>query len=226
MMHLYLDSADLERLAPLLDVPAVHGVTTNPTLQREAGLTYAAMPDFVGEVLARGARAVQVQVAHADAESMIEDGLAFWRWAEEGRVIAKIPATREGLRAAHALVGHGVPCTMTAVFAPEQALWAQLAGASYAAPYLGRMNDRGENGMETIARMQALLQAHPPAEDAEPCRLLVASVRSRSEALDLMHLGVGAMTVRPALAAELIDHAATAESEAVFLEHAAGLEPN
>lgn len=225
-MHLYLDSARLDDLEPFLDVPAVYGVTTNPTLQREAGLAREALPEFVGQVLARGARAVHVQVAHADAASMIEDGLSLWRWAEAGRVLAKLPATREGLRATHALVGHGVPCTVTAVFAPEQALWARLAGASYAAPYLGRLNDQGEDGLRVVAAMQSLLDTYPQSAGEAPCRLLVASVRTRADALNLMQLGVGAMTVKPALAAELLDHPATKDAEALFLEHAAGLEPN
>lgn len=234
-MHLYLDSAEIEAIRPLLSSPVVHGVTTNPTLQQRAGVDYAGMPEFVREALSSGASAVQVQVRYRDTRQMVADGHAFSRWAdpEEGEVIVKIPATPEGLAATAELTSEGIPCTLTAVFAPEQAIWAQLAGARYAAPYLGRLNDGGENGLEVIARMQELLSQYresvtddrkgADSQMASGCRLLVASVRSREDALALLRLGVGALTVRPELAIELLEHVATRAAEATFLEHAGEL---
>lgn len=224
-MHLYLDSAEWSDVAPLLDSGIVYGVTTNPTLQKAAGLGPAALRDFVRAVSERGARAVHVQVTHAKAREMIEDGLRYHRWTEgdAGRVVVKIPATREGLSAARELAQEGVACTLTAVYATEQALWAQLVGARYAAPYLGRLNDAGEDGLAAIAGMQSLLDTYPSTDLREPCRLLVASVRSRNDVLALLRIGVGAITVKPELVGDLVDHGATRAAEETFLRHAADL---
>ena len=127
----------------------------------------------------------------------------------------KIPATREGLRAGAQLSAAGHPVTCTAVYAPEQAHFAATLGAAYAAPYLGRLEDSGVDGLALIARMQALV-----AQTGAPMRLLVASVRSREAYLALLALGVGAITIAPRLFSELLDHSATLEAERGFLADA------
>lgn len=112
-----------------------------------------------------------------------------------------------------------MPVTWTAVYALEQAHFAAQLGAAYAAPYLGRLNDSGVDGLARIAQMQALV-AQAPAARART-RLLVASVRSRDAYLALLQLGVGAITIPPHLFAELTDHPATLEAERGFLADAA-----
>ena len=108
-----------------------------------------------------------------------------------------------------------MPVTFTAVWAPEQALFAAMLGAAYAAPYLGRMQDAGLDGLAQIAQMQARLEG-----SAAPTRLLVASLRSRQACLDVIALGARAITLPPALFAELIDHEPTRAAERVFLADA------
>lgn len=211
--HLYLDSADLGELRRCLPHPVVHGVTTNPTLLRRAGVQWAGLPDLLGEMLALGARQVQAQVRSLDAPAMLDDAHDLLRHFAPGQLVIKVPATREGLRAGAQLVARGVPVTYTAVYALEQAHFAAQLGASYAAPYLGRLNDSGLDGLALIARMQALLQA-------SATRLLVASVRDREAYLDLLRLGVGAITIPPRLLGELLDHPATLQAERAFLADA------
>ena len=217
--HLYLDSADLTELRRCLPHPVVHGVTTNPTLLRRAGVTRAALPDLLGELLALGARQVQAQVRCPDAPGMLDDALDLLRHFTPGQLVIKIPATREGLRAGAQLVAQGVPVTYTAVYALEQAHFSAQLGASYAAPYLGRLNDAGLDGLALITQMQALLQAGGSAT-----RLLVASVRDREAYLNLLRIGVGAITIPPRLLGELLDHPATLQAEQDFLAdaHASG----
>jgi transaldolase len=217
-IHLYLDSADLSALRPYLALPMVYGVTTNPTLQREAGLRESELEEFVNNALDLGAQAVQVQVKHPDAAGMIADAKQFVSWAEPGRVIPKIPVTSEGLKAAAHMKAEGASCTMTAVYQPEQVIWALLAGAHYAAPYLGRLNDAGRDGLAVIAEMQGLLRRYQ--DEQRYFRLLVASVRTRQDFQELLALGVGAITVRPSLFAELLDDAGTLRAEQAFLSDA------
>lgn len=216
--HLYLDSADLGELHACLPHPVVHGVTTNPTLLRRAGVSRRELPALLRECLALGARQVQAQVQATDAQVMLDDAQRLLADFAPGQLVVKIPATREGLRAGAQLGAAGHPVTYTAVYAPEQAHFAAMLGAAYAAPYLGRLEDSGIDGLGLIARMQSLV-----TQTGAPTRLLVASVRSREAYLALLALGVGAITIPPRLLPELLDHPATLEAERGFLADAQAL---
>jgi transaldolase len=213
--HLYLDSADLAELRTCLPHPVVHGVTTNPTLLKRAGVTRAQLPALVEQLLKLGARQVQAQVRAADADGMLADARVLLGLAGPGQVVVKIPATRAGLQAGAQLSAQGVPVTYTAVYAAEQAHFAAQLGAAYAAPYLGRLQDAGIDGMALVAQMQSLIERSGAAT-----RLLVASVRSREAYLALLGLGVGSITIPPRLFAELLDHPATLDAERGFLADA------
>lgn len=216
--HLYLDSADLAELQACLPHPVVHGVTTNPTLMRRAGITREGLPRLLHAALKLGARQVQAQVHAADADGMLADARELLKEFDAGQLVIKIPATREGFRAGAELGVTGVPVTYTAVYAPEQAHFAAELAAAYAAPYLGRLYDAGFDGLALILQMQTLI-----ANSGAATRLLVASVRSRAAYLALLELGVGAITIPPRLFTELIDHAATRDAERGFLADAAAL---
>jgi transaldolase len=213
--HLYLDSADLGELRQCLPHPVVHGVTTNPTLLRRAGVRRAELPGFIEQALELGARQVQAQVQESAADAILEDAGTLLAGFDPGQVVVKIPATRDGLRAGAALIASGVPVTYTAVYALEQAHFAAQLGAAYAAPYLGRQKDSGVDGLALIAQMQALIE-----RSGAETRLLVASIRSRADYLALLQIGAGAITIPPRLFPELLDHDATLSAERAFLNDA------
>jgi transaldolase len=215
--HLYLDSADLAELRSVLPHPLVHGVTTNPTLLRRAGVRRAALPALLRQLLGLGARQVQAQVGFDTADAMRADAEALLDGFAPGQLVVKIPATRSGFMAGAALAQRGVPVTYTAVYAPEQAHFAAQLGAAYAAPYLGRLEDAGIDGVARIGEMQALVAG-------SATRLLVASVRTREAYLAMLRLGVGAITIPPRLFAELVDHEATLAAERSFLADARTLD--
>jgi transaldolase len=214
--HLYLDSADLADLQTCLPHPAVHGVTTNPTLLRRAGISRATLPGLLTTCLRLGARQVQAQVHAADTDGILADARQLLAAFDPGQLVVKIPATRDGLRAGAALSADGIPVTYTAVYAPEQAHFAGQLGAAYAAPYLGRLEDSGVDGLALVGQMHKLLAG-------TNTRLLVASIRSRAAYLALLNLGVGSITIPPKLFAELFDHPATLDAERGFLADAAAL---
>ncbi|MDB5999553.1 MAG: transaldolase, partial [Rhizobacter sp.] len=202
--HLYLDSADLAELRTCLPHPVIHGVTTNPTLLLRAGVKRNGLTALLHDCLDLGARQVQAQVHSADADRMLDEARALAAEFDPGQLVVKIPATRDGLLAGAELAAAGLPITYTAVYAPEQAHFAALLGAAYAAPYLGRLEDSGINGLALIAQMQSLI-----TQSGAATRLLVASVRSRAAYLSLLALEVGAITIPPRLFADLVDHTAT-----------------
>lgn len=217
--HLYLDSADLQELQACLPHPVVHGVTTNPTLLLRAGIGRAALPGLLKRCIELGARQVQAQVHSSEVDGMLDDAHALLPQFDRGQLVVKIPATRQGLDAGAQLIAQGVPVTFTAVYAPEQAHFSAQLGAAYAAPYLGRLEDSGVNGLALIAQMQSLIAQRP----SSGTRLLVASIRSREAYLSLLGLGVGAITIPPRLFAELLDHPATLAAERGFLADAGSL---
>ena len=213
--HLYIDSADLDELSQCLPHPVIHGVTTNPTILKRAGVTRAALPGLFEKLFKLGAKQVQAQVHAATADAMLEDARTLLAGFDPGQVVIKIPVTRDGLRAGADLIARGVPVTFTAVYALEQAHFSAQLGATYAAPYFGKMDDVGFDGLGMITKMQAIIE-----KSGADTRLLVASIRSREAYLALLKIGVGAITIPPRLFAELLDHQATLEAERAFLADA------
>ena len=210
--HLYLDSADLGELRKCLPHPVVHGITTNPTILKRDGVSRARLPGLFESVLRLGAKQVQAQVHAATTDAMLDDAETLLSGFDPGQVVIKIPVTRDGLRAGAELISRGVPVTFTAVYALEQAHFSAELGAAYAAPYLGKLDDVGFDGLSIISKMQTIVE-----RSESDTRLLVASIRSREAYLAILNIGVGAVTIPTRLFSELLDHPATIEAERLFL---------
>ena len=178
-------------------------------------MTRAALPGLFEKLFKLGVKQVQAQVHAAAADAMLEDARTLLAGFDPGQVVVKIPVTRDGLRAGADLIAHGVPVTFTAVYALEQAHFSAQLGATYAAPYFGKMDDVGFDGLGMITKMQAIIE-----KSGADTRLLVASIRSREAYLALLKIGVGAITIPARLFAELLDHQATLEAERAFLADA------
>jgi transaldolase len=213
--HLYLDSADLGELSKCMPHPVVYGITTNPSILKRDGVSRAMLPGFFEKVFKLGAKQVQAQVHAATTDAMLADAQTLISPFDPGRVVVKIPATRDGLRAGAELAAQGVPVTFTAVYALEQAHFAAQLGAAYAAPYFGKLEDVGFDGLRVITKMQAIIE-----RSGADTRLLAASIRSREAYLALLKIGIGAITIPTRLFPELLDHPATIEAERLFLADA------
>jgi transaldolase len=148
---------------------------------------------------------------------MVSDG----RWLHEldpVRVLVKVPATLDGFAAASRLAAAGVRITVTAVYAPRQLLLAEAVGARYAAVYMGRMRDAGEDAQAVIGAMLEVTRAQQMA-----VRLLVASVRTPEDVEALAALGAPCATLPPDLFLALPVVEATLEATRVFQDDAADL---
>jgi transaldolase len=189
---------------------------------KRAGMGFEALPDFLRRVGDLCARRVHVQVRHPDVEGMLADAERYRGLGGSAEVVVKIPATREGFAAAAQLAERGVAVTMTAVYEPEQVVWSVMVGATYAAPYMGRMGDAGRDAPAEIGIMQRLLELYRGVAGGD-LRLIVASVRSRHAFLQLLDIGVEAVTIPVELFGDLIDHGATRGAEATFLQDAESL---
>ena len=208
-MKFYLDSADLSALKLLMKTGVFYGVTTNPTLLKEAKVPAQQFPKFAAKVFDMGAKEIFLQSWGKDADELFAHGKKLGGIASN--VIVKLPATREGFEAAGRLVNQGIATCITAVYAPFQALLADSLGAAYVAPYLGRMNDAGRDGHALIAQMAETLAKHNSSTE-----ILAASVRSPEEAARLAQNGVRCITVSPSVAEKLFQEELSIAAAKVF----------
>jgi transaldolase len=210
-IRLYLDSAQRTDWENWLATGLFYGITTNPTLLASAGLRcdVATLRVVVATALAYGLEEVHVQTWGATAAEMLERGREIA--ALDERVVVKVPITREGVATVRALHADGIATTFTALFSPHQALTAALAGATYAAPYLGRISDGGRDGHAEVVAMHAILR-----ELQSPTRLLVASIRTVADLGRLAGAGLDTYTIGARVAGELFAEPETIVAAATF----------
>lgn len=213
-LRLFLDSADPADWDRLLPLGFFHGVTTNPLLLERAGQTcsVANLRELARAARDLGAREIQMQTWGDSPEQMVATGEELAGLGEaDFRAVVKIPATNAGFRAAGSLVQRGHPVTLTAVYTPGQVMAAAGLGAAYAAPYLGRLADAGQDGPALIQAMSDILKG-----SASRTRLLVASLRSADQVIDLAARGLDTFTFGTTVATELISSDMTASAAADF----------
>ncbi len=216
-MRLYVDSADRAAIQRALSTGYAAGVTTNPTLLRRAGLRRGDLPALVRTAADAGAEEIHLQVLAPGVEGMISDG----RWLQEldpARVVVKVPATLDGYAAASRLAAAGVRVTVTAVYVPRQLLLAEAVSARYAAVYMSRMRDAGQDALAVIAAMLQVTRAQQME-----LRLLVASVRTPEDVEALAALGAPCATLPLDLFLALPDVPDTEDASRVFEEDGADL---
>ena len=208
-MRLYLDTADRDAAEDLLSTGLFTGVTTNPTILQRAGLGVAAAPDIYKWATAAGATEVFFQSWGLTTGELVERGLRLRELGNE--VVVKLVASRAGSAACAKLSAQGVPTLLTAVYDPGQAIVAAAAGATYIAPYLGRLTDSGRDGLADVAAMQEVLRA-----TASTTEILLASIRDVASMVSLARIGVHCFTMGPAIAEQFFTDELTADAVAAF----------
>lgn len=209
MSRLYVDSADRQVVERWLSTGLFAGVTTNPLLCQRAGVTVDDLPELYEWATKAGAKEVFLQAWGRDARmlrSRAEELLALGP-----RSVVKLPATEDGITVAAALAAEGHPVLLTAVYDAKQAVLAAAAGVDYIAPYLGRMNDAGHDGLDEVASMHRVLATAPGT-----CRVLAASIREPAEVVRLAQAGVGCFTLSPAVIEAFFEESSTAQATQDF----------
>lgn len=201
-MKFFLDSADEGELAPLMKTGVFAGVTTNPVLLEKSGVSRASVPDFARRLLELGAQEGFLQATGAESAAM--EDCARKLAGLDARVIVKLPCDEAGYSVAARLIQSGVRVCMTAAYEPHQALMADAVGADYVAPYLGRMNDAGRDGLGVIARM-----AEGLSKTRARTQILAASLRHIDDIAALAACGATCVTLSPKVARALFDVAQT-----------------
>jgi TalC/MipB family fructose-6-phosphate aldolase len=192
-VRLYLDTADRAAAEDLLSTGLFTGLTTNPTVLQRSGLGVGDAPDIYEWAVAAGAKEVFFQAWGEDAATLVERGEELRSLGDE--VVVKVVASRAGSAACAQLSARGVPTLLTAVYAPGQAIVAAAAGATYIAPYLGRLNDAGRDGIAEVTAMNEVLRA-----TGSTTKILLASIRDVQSVVTLARRGVDCFTMGPEVA--------------------------
>jgi transaldolase len=210
--RLLLDSADLGAWADLFPLGLFRGITTNPTLLRRSGHSCDGfgLGALVASAQSIGCGELHLQAWGATEADLLACGRALLDLAPD-LVVVKLPLTDPGLRAARVLLAEGERVTLTACYSAPQAMAAAALGATYVAPYLGRISDGGRDGCGEVIAMGRCLRGL-----GSSTRLLVASLRSVAELTRLAAEGVDTFTLSPELARQLWTHSATTAAAAQF----------
>ena len=200
MIELYLDTVDAEQVRRFNACLPINGVTTNPTILAKAGVGVNDVLPELAEILGSEAR-FHVQVVSQTVVEIVEEAKHINALSYD--VVVKIPATEIGLAAIKMVKKQGIQVLATAVYSAQQGFMAALSGADYLAPYVNRMDTMGSDGVGVVADLQILLTQYDLA-----CKVLPASFKNTLQVMDVMKLGVAAITLPIDVAAQMIMHPA------------------
>ena len=213
--RLFLDTAVQSEWSSLLSLGIFHGITTNPIILERAGYecTIPTVQSLAIKALSiPNCNEFMCQSWGESCDTMYEVGLSLSEIDRE-RIVIKVPVTFEGTKAASKLINSGVRVCLTACYSSDQAVIAAGLGAEYIAPYLGRMNDNGKNGMEECHRMQQIVDGMNDCQT----RVLVASIRDAKSMSDLIAAsGMDTFTFSPDVARQLFEEELTIKAAEDF----------
>ncbi|HUB92559.1 MAG TPA: fructose-6-phosphate aldolase [Candidatus Saccharimonadales bacterium] len=207
-MKFFIDSANIPSIQKFVDMGVVDGVTTNPSLLSKEGVDPAEQAIKIAKLVPGP---VNIEVVATDYEGMMREGKKI---AEIGKnVVVKIPMTKEGMHAVKDLTGLGIKTNVTLIFSAPQALIAAKAGATYVSPFIGRLDDIGEDGLILIKDIVTIFRNY-----SIKAQLLAASIRHPVHLLECAKLGADVATLPPDVLEKLFMHPLTDAGIRKFLD--------
>jgi transaldolase len=198
-MKFFIDSANISEIKEALSLGMCDGVTTNPSLVAREKRPFN---DVVREILEAVPGPVSLEVVSLDAAGMVAEAKKLVELG--GNVVIKVPLTTEGLKATKILSGEGIDVNETLIFSPIQALMAAKAGAAYVSPFVGRLDDVAQNGMELVEQILSIFDNYGFTTE-----VIVASVRHPMHVLEAAMLGADIATIPFGVIAQLAKHPLT-----------------
>lgn len=199
-MKFFIDTADIAEIRELASTGLVDGVTTNPSLVAKTGRKFTEIVEDICKVVPGP---VSAEVTAIDHDTMLKEGRFLAKIAPN--VVVKVPLTVDGLKTCKALSDEGTPVNVTLCFSAAQALLAAKAGAAYISPFVGRLDDIGQDGMELIADIVEMYMAYPELET----EVLVASIRHPIHVVQSAKLGADVATLPPKVLHQMFAHPLT-----------------
>ncbi|MEE8276580.1 MAG: fructose-6-phosphate aldolase [Alphaproteobacteria bacterium] len=207
-MKFFVDTADLGEIRDLAATGLLDGVTTNPSLIAKAG---GDMFEVIQDICAIVPGPVSAEVTATDHEAMLAEGRVLAKLANN--IAVKVPLTMDGIKTCKALSEEGVMVNVTLCFSPGQALLAAKAGAEFVSPFIGRLDDIAQPGMDVVADIIEIFSQYPEFRT----QVLVASVRNTKHVVEAARLGADVVTMPPNVLRQLFVHPLTEKGLAAFL---------
>ncbi len=206
-MELYIDTANLDEIKQAHDLGVLDGVTTNPSLIAKEGIDYG---QRLAEICKIVLGPVSAEVIALGADAMVKEGKERAKIAEN--IVVKLPSTVDGLKACKALSDEGIRTNMTLCFQPLQAMMVAKAGAFLVSPFIGRLDDIGEDGMDLIHRTKQIYENY-----GYNTKILAASIRHPKHMLECALAGADVATVPLGVIKQLMSHPLTDSGIEKFL---------
>ena len=207
-MKFYLDTANLAQISRLNQMGLVDGVTTNPTLvSKEPG----DFEDIIVAICKEVKGPVSAEAVSTDHDGIVKEAKRLHSLAPN--VVVKIPIIPEGLRATKTVSALGIPVNMTLVFSANQGLLAAKAGASYISPFIGRLDDVGQRGMEVVEDLVKIRDNY-----GLKAQVLVGSIRHPQHVLEAAKIGADIATMPPEVMEKMWQHPLTDSGLKRFLD--------
>ena len=207
-MKFFIDTANIEEIKEINDWGVISGVTTNPSLIAKEGRDFK---EVIKEITAIVDGPISAEVISLESEGMVKEAEELAEIHEN--IVIKIPMTEEGLKAVKILSQKGIKTNVTLIFSASQALLAAKAGATYVSPFVGRMDDIGNVGMNIVSEIAEIFEVH--CIDTE---IITASVRSPMHVLDAAKLGAHIATVPYKIFKSMVKHPMTDNGIEKFLK--------
>jgi transaldolase len=208
-MKFFIDTGDIEEIRKACETGMVDGVTTNPSLVANSGRDFK---ELIREICTLTTGHVSAEVLALDAPTMLKEAEVLAAIASN--VCVKLPLTLEGLKACKALSKQGIATNVTLCFSAAQALLAAKAGATYVSPFMGRVDDVGESGINLIADIVNLYNNYPEFET----QVLAASIRGPLHVVEAAAVGAHVATLPPKILYQLYQHPLTEKGIAGFMK--------
>lgn len=206
-MKIFMDTANVEEIAKFVDWGVVYGVTTNPSLIAKSGRTQA---EVIPEIAKLVAGPVSAEVISTECDGMVEEARKLVKIADN--IVIKIPCIPEGLKAVKILSAEGIKTNVTLVFSMAQALLAARAGASYVSPFIGRLDDIGENGVQLVENIVKAFKFYGITTE-----VIAASIRNLEHVEKVMLTGCQIATIPTKVLEQMIVHPLTDKGLAQFM---------
>lgn len=208
-MKFFVDTADIAEIKDLASTGLLDGVTTNPSLVAQSGAkNFIQLIESICQVVAGP---VSAEVAATDYDTMLKEGQRLAKIAKN--VAVKVPLTPDGLKVCKALSDNGTMVNVTLCFSAAQALLAAKAGATFISPFVGRLDDIGQDGMSLIRDIVEIYKQYP----AIKTEILVASIRHPIHLVESAKLGAHVATIPPKVIRQLYAHPLTDKGLAAFV---------
>jgi transaldolase len=199
-MKFFIDTANPDEIKRAYEMGVIDGVTTNPTLISKEKKDFESLIEEICKII-KGLP-ISLEVLSLNSEGMIEEARRLSRMGEN--IVVKIPMTTEGLKAIKALVSEGIKTNTTLVFSPTQALLAAKAGTTYVSPFIGRLDDIAQTGMELIEQIVTIFTNYEFESE-----VIVASIRHPIHVLEAALIGADVATIPYKVIEQLVKHPLT-----------------